>query len=341
MATIKGILPDPKEGQMAFILDHGKIENGSLKYQDDVTTYGWNTKQFNKLKPGAFVLNRHPGKITKDRKFEIYAGGYVESIKEIDDQGNVVATITHAFDIVPPIKQGDPFIENFVWDSKKKKPGTWEHFWNQYGMNTISFTDFENLTRDVHCIPVDQVGSIVEASEMSEEEIQELQEDPAKGFHVTVDESGPTHKKKERKYCNVGRKVDWDRVQKSRNKTGILGEEIAMDIISKMAQAQGLREPIHVSKEEGDGLGYDIRYWEANGKEVHVEVKASKDRYADGFEMSAREIEASKDTNCKYLIYRLYDLNVKTRECRLKVYEGPIDTDNFKLVTKSIMVYQK
>ncbi|MGN1343668.1 MAG: hypothetical protein ACI4U3_03760 [Traorella sp.] len=120
--NIRDILPVPTEDQKAFILDHGKtIDDGLLKYQDDMTSYGWNVKRFNKLHPGAYVLNRHPGKLTRDRKFEIYSGGYVESITEPDEEGNVVAKITHAFTFVTPIKQGSSFLENFEWDSKIKK----------------------------------------------------------------------------------------------------------------------------------------------------------------------------------------------------------------------------
>ena len=81
MYTISELLPPAIKGQKAFILDHGKIEDdGQLKYADDATSYGWNVHQYGKLKEGAVVLNRHPGKITKDRKWEIYGGGYVESI---------------------------------------------------------------------------------------------------------------------------------------------------------------------------------------------------------------------------------------------------------------------
>ena len=68
-----------------------------------------------------------------------------------------------------------------------------------------------------------------------------------------------------------------------------------MDLLSKEANEMGAREPIHVPKEEGDGLGYDIRAWDANGNEVHVEVKSSKGKYVDGFDISAREVEASKE----------------------------------------------
>lgn len=213
MADVFSILPAAVEGQQAFIFDHGKTVDGALKYQDDSTSYGWNTKQFNRVEVGAFVLNRHPGKITKDRKFEIYGGGYVEKIDPIDDQGNVVATISHAFAIEPPIKQGDSFIENFQWDSKTKKPDSWEHFWNQYGMNTISFTDFQNLMASARCVPIGE--SIDGAGELdfSEEEVKELEDTSAKGFNITFEDDGLTHGKRARKRSGVGRKIDWKKVQ--------------------------------------------------------------------------------------------------------------------------------
>ena len=89
MTEIDRILPKKQEKQQAFILDHGKIEEGRLKYVDDQTSYGWNIKRYNRLKEGAFVLNRHPSKLSKDKKFEIYAGGYVEQISKPDEDGNV------------------------------------------------------------------------------------------------------------------------------------------------------------------------------------------------------------------------------------------------------------
>lgn len=145
MTEIDRILPKKQEKQQAFILDHGKIEEGRLKYVDDQTSYGWNIKRYNRLKEGAFVLNRHPSKLSKDKKFEIYAGGYVEQISKPDEDGNVRALITHSFNIEPPIKQGDDFIESFKWSSKKKKSNNWANFWNQYGMNEIKIDEFEKL----------------------------------------------------------------------------------------------------------------------------------------------------------------------------------------------------
>lgn len=322
MTDVFTILPAAVEGQQAFIFDHGKTVDGALKYQDDSTSYGWNTKQFNRVEVGAFGLNRHPGKIIKDRKFEIYGGGYVEKIDPIDDQGNVVATISHAFVIEHPIKQGDSFIENFRWDSKTEKTASWEHFCNQYGMNTISFTDFQNLMTSARCAPIGE--SICGAGELdfSEEEVKELEDTSAKGFNITFEDDGLTNGKKARKRSGVGRKIDWKKVQSSKDKTAALGEEIVRDILTEDAKEKGLKMPVQVSKEEGGGIGYDIRAWAEKGNEVHVEVKTSKDRYADGFEMSRIEIEVSKDLNYTYLIYRVYNLNAKTRECSIKVYKG-------------------
>ena len=34
---------------------------------------------------------------------------------------NVVAVISHAFKIEPPIRQGDSFIENYKWKTPSKK----------------------------------------------------------------------------------------------------------------------------------------------------------------------------------------------------------------------------
>ena len=53
------------------------------------------------------------------------------------------------------------------------------------------------------------------------------------------------------------------------------------------------------------------------------------------------EVAASLDLDYKYLIYRIYGLNTKTRACRINVYEGSVNGDNFKLVSTKVAVYQK
>ena len=53
------------------------------------------------------------------------------------------------------------------------------------------------------------------------------------------------------------------------------------------------------------------------------------------------EIEVSKDPNFQYLIYRVYNLNSKNRECSIKIYSGPVTDATFKLEATKIAVYQK
>ena len=57
--------------------------------------------------------------------------------------------------------------------------------------------------------------------------------------------------------------------------------------------------------------------------------------------MTQNEIKTSQNKNFQYKIYRIYELDLKNRECKLKIYDGPIDDNNFVLETKSVKVYQK
>lgn len=338
LLNIVEILPKATIDQQVFILDHGKVVDGVLKYKDDITSYGWNIKRHNKMRVGAFVLNRHPAKIQKDHKFEIYSGGYVKSISEPDKDGNVVAELSHAFEIIPPLKQGDEFLEQFEWDSKKKKPNTWEHFWNQYGMNKISFSDFTRLTSNLNCIPVNEQDDV---EELTVEELDSIQDTVTDGFSVAVTNDGLSGLNSSRNYDGVARKINFDQINSKKNKLGAIGEEIVYKMLLQDSKKLGITNVIHASKEEGDGLGYDIRYFDISGNEVHVEVKTTKTNRVDGFFMSPNELNESEKKDYKYFIYRIYNLDIESRKCNLKIFEGPINSEKYELVTKQVVVYQK
>lgn len=340
MTNIDKILPKARVNQQAFILDHGKVEDGQLKYADDLTSYGWNTKRNNKLKVGAFVLNRHSGKLTEDKKFEIYAGGYVQSISEPDNEGNVTALITNAFTITPPIKQGEPFIENFKWTSKNKRPDNWLHFWNQYGMNQISYEEFLRLVKDKNCIPIDSELPTNEY-DVIEDKIKQLQDENSNiDFTIILNEDGPSHKQNKGTKKFIARKIDFDHINKAKQQVGALGEEIILKLLTVQAEKENLKTPLHVSKEEGDGVGYDIRSWDKYGKEIHIEVKASTNKFIDGFEMSRNEVKASL-TDAIYKIYHVYAINLETKQCKIKIYDGPFIDEKYEMVPNSFKIYNK
>lgn len=341
MPKIEELLPASAFLQeTAYIFDHGKMEGDSLKYQDALTTYGWNKHRYNKVVVGAPVLNRHPGKITRSRKFEIFGGGFIESISEPDAEGNVVATISHPFEFVKPICQGDADLENMVWTSKTKKPGSWEHFWNQYGMNRISMQDFKALVQGHNCMPVEEGHAALP-------QIEDAQDIAAvHGKHAfTVHIDG--HKVSSKRGSNDSeehpnaRQVDFAAIQEERDKVGALGEEIVFKWLEDQKDPDEKRLPVHVSKMEGDGLGYDIRDWDEEGKELHIEVKTTKTRYPDGFDMSRNELKVARADGDCYRIYRVYNLDVINKTCDIHIYKGPFAEEQYRFAPTMYKVYCK
>ncbi|WP_418318043.1 DUF3883 domain-containing protein [Piscinibacter sakaiensis] len=63
----------------------------------------------------------------------------------------------------------------------------------------------------------------------------------------------------------------------------------------------------HASKTEGDGLGYDIRSFEADGSERFIEVKTTAFGDRTPFFVSANELAFSKQHAERFRLYRLFD----------------------------------
>ncbi|MGN1343669.1 MAG: DUF3883 domain-containing protein [Traorella sp.] len=192
--------------------------------------------------------------------------------------------------------------------------------------------DFWNLVDGQNCVAFDESSKSTE-DDLSVEEIQELENSDilASGFSITLVENGVKYKKTDRKFTGVAKKIDFKKVQKSKDKTGKIGELIVLDMLVEEVQQLGLKLPEHVSVTKGDGLGYDICAYDSIGNELHVEVKTSKDKYTDGFDITSNEIAASQKCD-SYKIYRVYDLNIKTKECKLQIYDGSINDECCKLV---------
>lgn len=96
-----------------------------------------------------------------------------------------------------------------------------------------------------------------------------------------------------------------------------------------------------VSKEKGDGAGYDIKSFEKKeGKyiEIYIEVKGTNKSINEPFEISMNEIEASNKYSKQYYIYRLGSVYSK----RTKFYKinGRIE-DNFNLEAISFKARKK
>ncbi len=124
----------------------------------------------------------------------------------------------------------------------------------------------------------------------------------------------------EKKYLAT-RKIDWEKINKSRMAIGRTGEEIVLEVERKYLLAinrKDLADKIcHVSVEKGDGAGYDILSFFENGKEKYVEVKSTKYFYQPFFNISRNELNFLQDHGDNAFIYQVSE--VESDEPKLKI----------------------
>ena len=69
----------------------------------------------------------------------------------------------------------------------------------------------------------------------------------------------------------------------------------------------------HVAQTQGDGLGYDIRSFEASGQDRLIEVKTTRFGALTPFFASRNEVEVSEERRDEYQLYRLFCFRAEPR----------------------------
>jgi putative restriction endonuclease len=111
----------------------------------DFVEYLWQTNKFGLVKEGDLFLYRRPGKASETKKFYFFGAGKVGEIEQLKPlvskrvKANVISPLPFQQFIHPED------LEFFDWSFKTRSEGTWEHFFNQYGMNQIKRDDFLNI----------------------------------------------------------------------------------------------------------------------------------------------------------------------------------------------------
>ncbi len=113
----------------------------------------------------------------------------------------------------------------------------------------------------------------------------------------------------------VAKDTDFERRRRNLKKIGDIGESLALRMEKERLCAEGRPELAdkvrHVSKELGDGLGYDIRSFENIGgvyREKYIEVKSTTGGKNKPFDISANEVEVSAACGESYAIYRFFGI---------------------------------
>ncbi len=319
----------------------GMADRGVDHQDRDYEAYSYNVHKNNRPKPGDVFLYRRPGKSTANRKFNIYGGGVIAEITEPDREGNVLAVITSAFRLKKPIEQGEPRIELFQWTSKEKAPGSWAHFWSQYGMNVIDEHDFYGLVGDLEYVVPGNTNpwgaGVYEASEAMWSPATGFD---VSGFHVDIDDNSeqktdPTSQEGEARTL-TGRHVDFEKIQKANASVGKAGELLVLEMLQEQYEGTGA-EIEYSAEKQGDGCGYDIRILTSDNKEIRVEVKTTTRQYVDGFYLTPRELNAARQClyeeaskTKKYMIYRVYNFDAKKKTANIKIYDR-FDDKDFRL----------
>lgn len=115
--------------------------------------------------------------------------------------------------------------------------------------------------------------------------------------------------------------------RESQNRSlGLAGEEFALRFeqwrLSQLGSGQFAEQVVHVSKREGDGLGYDIRSFEPDGRERFIEVKTTGFGERTPFFVSSNELAFSKSNAERFHVYRVFDFRMTPRLFQL---HGAID----------------
>jgi hypothetical protein len=113
-------------------------------------------------------------------------------------------------------------------------------------------------------------------------------------------------------------KVDFVRLDAENRRLGRIGEEWALEFearrLTDVARRPELvKRMVWVSNVEGDGAGYDIRSFEADGAPRLIEVKTTGLGKCHAFAVSRNEVAVSERDAERYHLYRLFRFGTSPR----------------------------
>lgn len=115
------------------------IDSGNYEKDHDFVSYAWQRERNNKIKAGDVFIYRKPQKLSNNGQFYFYGAG---QFTRVEGENSATGFIGNSHPFKTPIMQAD--LEDFSWQWKQRG-ASWEHYWNQYGINQITKQDFVAL----------------------------------------------------------------------------------------------------------------------------------------------------------------------------------------------------
>jgi len=142
---------------------------------------------------------------------------------------------------------------------------------------------------------------------------------------VPVPSIKPRHKQKTFK---PHKNIDFIEKEQKNKRLGLLGELFVIKIEKDFLISKGrndLAEKIqHISKDVGDGLGYDIMSYTLNGDVKYIEVKTTRGEITRPFYITLNEIEFSKKEKDNYYLFRLFDFDTEFNKGKYYQIKGEL-----------------
>jgi hypothetical protein len=155
---------------------------------------------------------------------------------------------------------------------------------------------------------------------------------PISGKTLNFDEIRKMRRKK-KTFKSVAKRVDWKYVRDRNNEIGDQGEEFVIGYeanrLSELLLIDGKQYVRHLTRLQGDGLGYDISSINEDGSVRYIEVKTTSGKRNSPFYMSRNELAFFNAYKDQAFIYRVYNFNLETRRGQVKIISQKELFDNY------------
>lgn len=128
-------------------------------------------------------------------------------------------------------------------------------------------------------------------------------------------------------------KVDYAKRDEQNRQLGYSGEEFVFELEKRrlVGNPDALKRIRWVSRDEGDGAGYDIASVGPDGKDKYIEVKTTNGGIRTTFFLTETECAAAKRYGSKYRLYRVFNFGREPR-----IFEIPSPLEKHLELTPSI-----
>lgn len=258
---------------------------------------------------GAYQFEELYGKNSRTtKKIALARDKFVRNFEEYSPTSHI-----QAMDLLS--KDDDDFVRPLTTNIKRKAEDymSGAFFTKSYNLNNRNFTeadfinDISNYTKSYLDIIKDPLSSII--LENLDEAVFTKENQKSKiDYNYELPEFHPIDIRKENKSA-VSHQPNTKRLSVPSKKVGNAGEvyvyEYEKSKLLKMGRPDLAAKIVKQYAISNDFPGYDIQSFDENGEEIYIEVKSTKGKKKNSFEISVNEIKSAKKYGKKYYIYQV------------------------------------